>query len=93
MQRHRWYVGLIDKAGQDVDPEKYHAVLSGFLLGYTTFRTEGVWKGTREPSLVFEFIDDCLLPTSVPWIASELKGAGNQESVLYVVDTCDVTFC
>ena len=92
MKRHRWYVGLIDKAGQDVDSEIYHRTLGAIVSSYTAYKAEGAWQGTREPSLVFEVFDD-YLPLPRKWVASELKRAGNQECVLYVIDTCDVTFC
>uniref|UniRef100_A0A6M3JP30 Uncharacterized protein n=1 Tax=viral metagenome TaxID=1070528 RepID=A0A6M3JP30_9ZZZZ len=94
MKRHRWYVGLIDKAGQDVDSEVYHAMLVWQLpnTGYTIYTTIGAWQGVREPSMVFEVLGDDL-PVPGEWIATELKGAGNQTSVLYTSQDVTAKFC
>ena len=94
MKRHRWYVGLIDKAGQDVDPEVYHAILAWQLskTGYTAYTTIGAWQGVRESSMVFEVLGDDL-PIPGEWIAAELKRAGNQTNVLYTSQDVAAKFC
>ena len=94
MKRHRWYVGLIDKAGQDVDPEVYRAMLAWQLsnTGYTVYTTTGAWQGVREPSMVFEVLEDDL-PVLGEWIATELKRVGNQTCVLYTSQDVTAKFC
>jgi len=91
-ERYRFYCGLKDIDGNVVDPQVYYSAIDLLVPGYTVFETQGVWRGEHEKSLVFEVValeeTEKLDEFRVRVIASQLRLAGHQESVLATTEYC-----
>lgn len=88
--RYRFYCGLTDKDGLPVHPQLYFNAMDTTAQAYTVLHAEGVWKGDHEDCLVFEVVAatdlDRMDETRVRAVATLLKGAGKQETVMVTID-------
>ena len=89
MNRTRYYVGLVTRAGEPVSPEAQERladeVSSHYGGGCTIYRTIGYWQSTREASLVFEVLGeieclDCDTPEDLGRLLARLA---DQSAVLW----------
>lgn len=86
--RYRFYVGLTDRYGLEVERIRYFRAMDVVHNAYTCFEADGVWKGDHEKSLVFEVVDsegkiDCQIVRAT---VGFLKLAGNQQTVMVTID-------
>jgi hypothetical protein len=93
----RFYVGLKDKDGREVEPETYLEVMNQrHPGGYTCYQADGYWQGSKERSLVLEVIrerdDYPVAPRMAEITANLLREAGNQDAVLITVKDMDQEF-
>jgi hypothetical protein len=88
--RYRFYVGLTDRDGLEVERIRYFRAMDVLVEAYTSFVAFGVWKGNSERSLVFEILatsdKDILTEVGVRAVANDLRAAGNQETVMVTID-------
>jgi len=91
-ERYRFYCGLADSEGNEVAPRTYFDAMDRLVASYTVFYTGGVWRGAHEKSIMFEVVCvtdvDKMDDFKVRAVASQLRLAGNQESVLATIDHC-----
>jgi len=69
---------------EDKNSEGITDLCNKYLTGYTMYRGMGVWKGTREPALIVELIDQDELRGSnlMMKLARDIKKMNEQEAVL-----------
>jgi hypothetical protein len=72
------FVGSNNVTGE-VEQEKLEKILSRHVDGYTIIRSSGVWKGTRENSVMVEISEDI----DVIALIGEIKRGLEQEAVAY----------
>lgn len=91
MLRFRAYFGLLTKDGCNVTDDQLRTFLDNTVApvfpGFTTYRAHGYWKGTSEPTLIFETLDEPSRRADVDAIAREYARQFNQESVLVTQET------
>ena len=88
MTRLRFYVGLHGSRGVLVSHTDAQDYLIDVFSAYTATPASGAWKGTREPSVVYEILSE--RPVSIDEAeigAKTLRVLCQQESVLYTVET------
>jgi len=66
---------------------KVEEIASAWFDAYTILEATGYWKGTREPSLILEFLTD--KASTVRVVAQLIKGHNVQEAVLVVSSEVD----
>lgn len=74
------FVGANNDTHQ-VETEKLRSVLETYLDGYTLTESVGFWKGTREPSVVVEYLATEDTPTDI--IITHIKQLLRQDAVAY----------
>lgn len=66
---------------------KVEEIANAWFDAYTIVEATGYWKGTREPSLILEFLTD--KASTVRVVAQLIKGHNAQEAVLVVSSEVD----
>ena len=88
MKRYRIYFGLPAEVGLGM----YTSYLSSFLDGFSVFHLDGYWHGTREDSILVEYIGTPEEGTQLHHAARYARTLFNQESVLFTVEDIQVQF-
>ena len=93
MIRLRWYVGLSTSSGPVTPAEQASCLdaIGGIYGGCTVYKACGVWKGTREDSLVYEVLTEelgCWPET----LAEGLQKLARQSSVLWTRESVEGGF-
>ena len=91
MTRYRWYVGKVDKDGQDVpvvDQDTAIRLVDRYMSGCTVYHAVGYWQNQRELSLVIEAIHpdnpESDWAASIAW---DLRRICRQNAVLWTLET------
>ena len=87
MKRYRIYFGL-PAEGLAV----YTSYLSSFLDGFSVFHLDGYWHGTKEDSILVEYIGKPEEESQLHHAAWHARTLFNQESVLFTVEDIQAQF-
>ena len=89
------YFGLNERDGSPVDRNAERDLklyLEQTFEGFTTWRAEGHWHGTPEPTLVVQVIGDDGVPL-MRCAAQYWKARANQDAVLITTQEAEVAQC